>query len=224
MSQTPVPPRYPPRPQQPQQQQPVPAYPQPGQEDYLINVPGQPQAAQPVSYYTPTAQHGGGGVWNYGGLLVMHKQAQLPPQCIKCCAPAGGPPLKRKLTWHPGWVYLLILPGLLIYAIVALSIQEKATIYVSLCEKHRASRRMNLLIAWGIFIASIACFFGAANTRGDLPGYLAGAGTLGILISLIYALYNSRVVTPFKIDPQYVYLKGICPQFVNQFPSMQPQY
>ena len=52
MSQAPVPPRYPPRqqqPQQPQQQQPVPAFPQPGQEDYLVNVPGQPQAAQPIS-------------------------------------------------------------------------------------------------------------------------------------------------------------------------------
>jgi len=225
MSQAPVPPRYPPRPQQPQQQQPPPAYSQPGQEDYLVNVPGQPQAAQPISYYTPTAQHGGGGVWNYGGALVMHKQAQLPPQCIKCCAPADGPPLKRKLTWHPGWVYLLILPGLLIYAIVALSIQERATIYVSLCEKHRASRRMHLLIAWGIFIASIACFFVAANVGGrDAPVYWVLAGVFGILIALGYSLYNSRVVTPFKIDQQYVYLKGICPQFVNQFPSMQPQY
>src|SRR6266567_9137820 len=109
MSQGPVPPRYPPKyPQQPQQPSPqqMPGYPQVGQEGYLVNVPGQPRAAQPIPYYTPTAQHGGGGVWNYGGVLVMHKQAQLPPQCIKCCAPADGPPLKRKLTWHPGWVYL----------------------------------------------------------------------------------------------------------------------
>ena len=228
MSQAPVPPRYPPKyPQQPQQQQqpqPMPAYPQVGQEGYLVNVPGQPQAAQPISYYSPTAQYGG-GVWNYGGVLVMHKQAQLPPQCIKCCAPAEGEPLKRKLTWHPGWVYLLILPGILIYAIVALAIQEKATVYVSLCEKHRARRRMNLWIAWLIFFGSIACFFIAANVRGrDMPVYWTMAGIFGILIALIYSVFNSRVVTPDKIDAQYVWLKGICPQFVNQFPSMQPHY
>ena len=155
----------------------------------------------------------------------MHKQAQLPPQCIKCCAPADGPPLKRKVTWHPGWVYLLILPGILIYAIVAMAIQEKATIYVSLCQKHRAQRRLNLLVAWGFFVGSLACFFAAAIVRGrDLPAYLTIAGFFGILISLIYAVINSRVVQPFKMDAQYVWLKGICPQFVNQFPAMQAQY
>jgi len=229
MSQGPVPPRYPPQnpyqPQQPQSPpQAVPVYPQPGQDDYLVNVPGQPQAAQPIPYFNPTAQ-GAGGVWNYGGTLVMHKQAQLPPQCVKCCAPADGPPLKRKLTWHPGWLYILILfPGILIYAIVALVIQERATIYVSLCETHRARRRLHLWIAWGIFIASLACFFVAANVRGrDEPVYWTMMGIFGIVGALIYSVFNSRVVTPEKIDKEYVWLKGICPQFVNQFPSMLPQ-
>jgi hypothetical protein len=223
MSQAPVPPRYPPKyPQQPQQQ-PAP-YPQPGQEGYLVDLPGQasaPQAAGPIEYFTPSAQHAG-GVWNYGGVLVMHKQAQLPPQCIKCCSPIEGKPLKRKLTWHPGWVYILILPGILIYAIVALAIQEKATIHVPLCERHRARRRMHLWIATIIFFASLACFFMAANARRDMEGFWAMAGFFGILISLIYAVINSRlVVTPDKIDTQYVWLKGACPQFVNQFPAMQ---
>jgi hypothetical protein len=226
MSQTPVPPRYPPKPSQqpPQPQaQPQPAmpqYPQTAQEGYLVNVPGQPQPAQPVPYYNPLAQHQG-GVWNYGGVLVMHKQAQLPPQCIKCCAPAEGKPLKRKITWHPSWVYILILPGILIYAIVALAIQEKATVYVGLCEKHRARRRMHLWIAWGIFFASIACFFMAANAPRNAEGFWAMAGVFGILIALIYAVINSRLIMPTKIDAQYAWLKGFCPQYVNQFPSMQ---
>jgi hypothetical protein len=179
-----------------------------------------------LNYVTPGAP--AGGVWNYGGVLVMHKQAQLPPQCIKCCAPADGPPLKRKLTWHPGWLYVLILfPGILIYAIVALVIQERATIYVSLCEKHRARRRMHLAIAWGIFLASLASFYVIVETPflfGKEEGFWIVTGTTGLMISLIYAVFNSRVVTPFKMDPQYVWLKGICPQFVNQFPTMQPQY
>jgi hypothetical protein len=207
--------------QQPQ----MPAYPQPEQDGFLVNVPGQPPAqhssAQPIAYYTPMAQYSG-GVWNQNGILVMHKQAQLPPQCIKCCAPIEGKPLKRNVTWHPSWVYILILPGLLIYAIVALAIQEKATIYVPLCEKHRAKRRMHLWLATIIFFASLACFFMAANAPRDMEGFWAMAGFFGILISLIYAVINSRlVVTPTKIDSQYAWLKGASPQFVGQFPSMQ---
>jgi hypothetical protein len=219
MSQGPVPPRYPP--QQPQfpQQQPQ-GYPQAGDQGSLISVPGQAEVVQPVSYFTPTGV-GGGGVWNYGGILVMHKQAQLPPQCIKCCAPAEGKPLKRKLTWHPGWVYLLILPGLLFYAIVAMSIQEKATISVGLCGKHRSRRRMHLWIAWLIFFASIAFFFIAANVPGrEMPAYYALCGTLGLLISATYALVIARLVTPHKIDPQYVWLNGVSREFAGQFPAM----
>src|SRR5258706_2992849 len=98
MSQAPVPPRYPPRPQQPQvppqyPQQPgapAPAYPQTQQEGFLVNVPGEPPSyppgAQPLNYLTPGAP--AGGIWTYGNILVMHRQAQLPPNCIKSGAPA----------------------------------------------------------------------------------------------------------------------------------------
>src|SRR3954471_6427408 len=128
MSQGPVPPRYPPplpqqrqqaqpqipqpypqqpSPQQPYSQQPpalTPAYPPTQQDGFLVNVPGQvpaqPQGAPAINYYSATQEYSG-GIWNYGGTLVMHKQAQLPPQCIKCCAPIEGQPLKRKVYWHP---------------------------------------------------------------------------------------------------------------------------
>jgi hypothetical protein len=241
MSQGPIPPRYPPQnpyqsaqpvPQQPmppQTQQPqMPVHPQAEQDSFLVNVPGQtpaPQgpASQPIPYYTPMAEHSG-GVWNQGGgILVMHKQAQLPPLCIKCCTPTEGQPLKRNVTWHPGWVYLLILPGLLIYAIVALSIQEKATIYVPLCDKHRGKRRLHLWLAIGIFFASLACFFLEAYANRSSQGTFAMIGLLLLVTSIIYAVFfNSRlVVTPHKIDAQYVWLKGASPQFVSQFPSMQ---
>ena len=240
MSQGPVPPRYPPHfPQQPQVPQPYPqqpgapmaaAYPQTQQEGYLVNVPSQapapayPQSAQPINYYSATQQHSG-GIWRLGDTLVMHKQAQLPPQCIKCCTPIEGQPLKRSLSWHPSWVYLLILPGILIYAIVAMAISEKATVYVPLCEKHLAKRRMHLWIATGIFLASIGCFFLAAYVpRGQETIWIL-IGFFGILASLIYAVINGRlVVTPDKIDAQYVWLKGVSPQFLDQFPSMTQQY
>lgn len=238
MSQAPVPPRYPPgyqkQPQQPQQI-PQPYAPQPGAplpypqtqpEGYLVNAPGQqpayPQAGQPLDYLTPGAP--GGGIWTYGNVLVMHKQAELPPQCIKCGAPGDGQPLKRKLSWHSPWIYLVILANLIIYIIVAAVVAQRATIYVGLCAKHRARRRMHMMIAWLLFAGAIVAFFVAGNLgRGndDLVAGLIIGGICMILASLIWAVVvGQMIVTPHKIDPQYVWLKGVGPEYLAQFPPM----
>jgi hypothetical protein len=237
MSQGPVPPRYPPQfPQQPQPQIPQPWPPQPGaapasdpqtqQDGYLVAAPGEapayPQAGQPLNYLTPGAP--AGGIWTYGSILVMHKQAELPPQCIKCGAPADGQPLKRKLSWHSSWVYALILVNLIIYIIVAAVISQRATILVGVCAKHRARRRTHMLIAWLLFFGSIVAFVVAGNLgRGnnDLVGGLIIGGVVLVLASLIWAVVvGQMIVTPYKIDPQYVWLKGVGPEYLAQFPPM----
>jgi len=238
MSQGPVPPRYPPQfPQQPQQGQPQipqPYAPQPGAplpypptqpDGYLVN-PGQqpayPQAGQPLDYLTPGAA--GGGIWTYGNILVMHRQAELPTQCIKCGAPGDGTLMKRKLSWHPSWAYLIILANLIIYIIVAAIISHRATIMVGLCPKHRARRRTHMLIAWLLFFAAIVAFFVAGNLgRGndDLVAALIIGGITLILASLIWAVVvGQMIVTPYKIDPQYVWLKGVGKEYLDQFPPM----
>jgi hypothetical protein len=213
-----------PYPQQPYAQQPYAQQPYPQQ-------PGAPQPYQPqpypgqiqtLEYLTPGAP--AGGVWSYGNILVMHRQAQLPPTCIKCGAPGDGVPMKRKLTWHPWWVYLLILANLIIYIIVAAIVSSRATVYVGVCARHRAKRRTHLAIAWLLFLGALVAFFVAGNLgRGndDLVAALVISGIVMILAALIWAVViSSMICTPYKIDPQYVWLKGAGAEYLAQFPPM----
>ncbi len=79
----------------PPQPQPAPFPQNPSQQPYatqapppqLYPPPSDPQQLETLNYVTPGAP--AGGIWTYGGVLVMHKQAQLPPQCIKCCVASG---------------------------------------------------------------------------------------------------------------------------------------
>src|SRR5947209_12297282 len=65
------------------------------------------------------------GLWRDGKTLVVHKGASLPDRCIKCNEPAEGLSLNRKLVWHQPWLYLLIIPSIWIYAVVALIVRQK---------------------------------------------------------------------------------------------------
>src|SRR5262245_43504290 len=81
-----------------------------------------------------------------GKILVVPSGSTLPPFCVKCGAPATGKPLRKTFRWHESWLYVLILAGLLIYAIVATVVQKKMLLEVPFCDEHRSWRkRMNII-------------------------------------------------------------------------------
>jgi hypothetical protein len=83
-----------------------------------------------------------------GNTLGILNGYSTPPVCIKCGAPSDGRPIKRNLYWHEGWVYALIVLGLLIYALVAICIRKTGTVYVFVCPEHRKSQAMKILTGW----------------------------------------------------------------------------
>jgi hypothetical protein len=162
---------------------------------------------------------GSAAIWRSGKFLVMRKDASLPSRCVKCDADAPGAKLPRKLFWHHPAAYLLILPGLLIYLIVATVIGKRAKVQIALCHKHRERRKRHLVIAWGIFLSSIVCFVGAGLLE---SGWLVGFGVVALLASPIYGLITCPMVTPKKIDDQFVWLNGVSPKFLeslSEFPG-----
>ena len=70
-------------------------------------------------------------------LVVVPSGCGLPARCVKCGAPSETL-LTKAFRWHSSWVYLLILPGLIFYVIVALVVQRKARIGVPFCGAHRS--------------------------------------------------------------------------------------
>ena len=109
----------------------------------------------------------GGACWQDRGLLVARKNTVLPARCVRCNQPAEGPPIKRLYTWHNPMIYLLILAGILVYAIVALCVQEKAQIFVGICAKHRSQRNTRIAIAWIASLGGLVrTIVGAADSSG----------------------------------------------------------
>ena len=71
----------------------------------------------------------------------------LPPVCMKCGAEA----LlfkKKTFSWHPSWVLLLLIAGLLPFLIVALVPTERMTVHAPLCDEHRYHWTWRGLFIW----------------------------------------------------------------------------
>ncbi|MFO0906094.1 MAG: hypothetical protein U0939_24010 [Pirellulales bacterium] len=187
----------------------------PGQNPYAA-----PAVANPYAAPTLAPQSMQGGVWRQGNLLVMHREAPLPPRCVKTNQPATGT-LKRKLYWHHPAIYAALLLNLIIYAILAAVLSKRATIHIGLSEAGFARRRRTMLIAWLGVLGSIGAFFAAftldPETNPVFPWLLLG-GIFGFLGFLIYGLVAARLVHPKKMDDNYIWLKGVHPDYLNELP------
>ncbi len=187
----------------------------PGQNPYAA-----PTVANPYAEQAFAQQGQQGGVWRQGNLLVMHRNAPLPPRCVKTNQPATGQ-LKRKLYWHHPAVYAALLANIILYAILAAVLSKRATITIGLSEAGFAKRRRVMLISWIGVLGSVGAFVAgiALNPdQNDVAPWLLLAGFLGFLGFLIFGLVAARLVTPKKMDDNYIWLKGVHPEYLDQLP------
>ena len=167
--------------------------------------------------YSPSSNHEPLMIWRRKSVLVMNKHSQMPDRCIKCNTPTSHR-LKRNLRWHHPALYILIFGGMLFYVILAMVLSKKATINVGLCEAHAASRKRDLIITWVLVLLSFASFYSAVAT--DEMRLLLVAVIL-FLGAVIYGMVKARVVSPQKIDDQFVWLTGVNENYLQQLPEWQ---
>jgi uncharacterized membrane protein len=165
-----------------------------------------------------------GGLYRKGKQLVMHKRANLPDRCVKSNQPADGRRLQRNLSWYHPLIYLTLVVSPLVFIIVAYVLRKQATIHVGLSKPWFRKRRRALLIGWlmallglAIVVASIMMI---SNPRGQTPW--AGWGIpLGIVMLIgagIYGSMASQMVSPVRITDDYVWLKGVHPDYLADLP------
>src|SRR5690349_10311326 len=169
--------------------------------------------------YFPPPTHSLNTVWRNDSIHVMTKEALLPNRCIKCNAPADEQ-LKRKLTWHHPALYLLIFVSILVYAIVAMVVRKTAIVNVGLCEDHSSARRRDIGLTCLLVFLSVLSFVMAGMLE---EGMLALAGAVFLFGGAIYGSVTLRIVVPTKIDNFYVWLKGVNPNYLQQFPEWRGQ-
>ena len=181
-----------------------------------------PQSAPtPVlSYVTPIAAAAAPGAWREKNILIVSKNWVLPPTCVKCGAPAEGQAVLRKFYWHHPALYLLILLpyGLFVYLVVALVVMKRGNVFIGLCPTHRRRRWIWPAAGMALALGGIAGFVYGAGT--ETPLWLA-AGAVGFISGLVLVVMG-QTLRAKRIDAHYLWLKGVSPDFLGQFPAVAP--
>ncbi|XAL98579.1 hypothetical protein OT109_13440 [Phycisphaeraceae bacterium D3-23] len=177
----------------------------------------------PQSAVQPTTTLQGGGqaptawVFRAGPQVVLVQGGNLPGRCVKCNLPGHGKPLHKTMYWHdPTW-YLLILAGILIYAIVAICIRKKVNLDIALCQQHKKHRMvwitvMTLSLIIGVFLAIVGAVMESAPI-----GILGGLVFLFGLVAAVVA--SSGALRPTFIDDRVARLKGASEAFLSSLPD-----
>jgi uncharacterized Tic20 family protein len=139
-------------------------------------------------------------------------QGTLPP----CCARHGGPATrqgKRRFdTKTPIWVYLLLVFGVLIAAVVMLAMRKSVQGVVAECDQCARERRQFKLTVLGAWIIDVALLV-AAGTLGAVGIVLWVLVTVAALVWSFTGGQRYRVHGNLSNDQMWVELKGASEEF-----------
>ncbi|MBI5779421.1 MAG: hypothetical protein HZA49_08190 [Planctomycetes bacterium] len=153
-------------------------------------------------------------IWKSGKLLVMHVDAKLPDRCIKTNQPANGSRKTATLNWHPPVFYALILLNLIIYAIVAIVVNRKATIEFGVSNEVVKKHVLIKTIGWVILSLGVIVFVWGLAVMSPF----AFLGLLTVIIGLI-PITLAKFVSAAKIQDDYVWVKGVSHDYLNDLPE-----
>jgi hypothetical protein len=175
----------------------------------------------PQSYDAPRTRptnYSGAGLWRDSTMLVLRKEAELPDRCMACNQPADGRRLKQTFYWHPPAYYLLVLINLIVYVLVAMMVRKSAKLEIGICERHQRQRFRAAIVGWVGTPLGILAIASAGASRSGAPTFLiVGIGLL--LFSLIFAIVRRQLVSPKRIDRNFVWLKGVHPDYLTEYPD-----
>jgi len=153
--------------------------------------------------------------WSEGNKVVTRNQNTLPTRCYKCNQPAAEPPLKRQLSWHTPWLYILVFFGLIIYVIIAIFVRDRATVSIHLCPAHLKRRKYFILagslgfcLSWVVMIAG-----GAMNQT-----WMIALGVVLLIVAPIAGIVGSKISQTLRIKNGVVWLGGAGKEFLASLP------
>lgn len=151
-------------------------------------------------------------------ILLPRQNPVLPRRCIKTNQPVTEADTKRKkLYWCPPWIAILLLLNLLIFLIVYLVVRKPFVIDIPLSAAGRKIVRKHALIAWGLFVAGVACFIVAIANNALVALILPGLALA--LSALIYGVAKGTTLRIVKFTTHEASLKGACPEFLASLPK-----
>jgi hypothetical protein len=148
---------------------------------------------------------------------------ELPDVCMKCGAPSAV--LKRKqFAWYPPWVGVLLLAGLIPFAIVAMILTKRCRVEVPLCDRHKNHWLMRQVLVICTLFALLAIVFGTfiatVDNKGNdsLLGYVCGGWVILMIgwIALACVVHYTSI-RPKEITDISITLASVSEQFAEAY-------
>jgi hypothetical protein len=160
----------------------------------------------------------------------------LPGVCMVCGNDATGTKSKT-MSWCPPWVGVLILAGVLPYAIVALVLTKRATIQAPFCDRHQGHWFNRNAIMWGsFFLLGLICIGSfilmAALSHGPqkqedsaILGIVCFGGILLFLAWLITVIIcQHTAIRPKEITDTHITLTNVSGGFADAVEDAKAEY
>jgi hypothetical protein len=152
------------------------------------------------------------------------RRQPLPEICAVCGANATTWKAK-KFVWQPPWVWILLLAGVLPFAIVAIILTKRMRVRIPFCDEHRNHWRWRTHVIFGGFFAVVGlCILyivtlatvGEGHKSGALFGLVCGGSLLGLSVWVVVAIVVSvTAVRPAEITDYTITLKGVSQEFAE---------
>jgi len=167
-------------------------------------------------------ENGDERIWRSGSILVMHRNAVLPDRCVKTNDTAQGRRLKRKLYWHHPALYLLIFVNILIYLIIAVVVRKKATIEIGVSENTLSKRKRAIIIMCVAVLTGISLLvLGSVATDYPHRVTILLLGLVVLLAVFVWADLKTRLIYPKRIETDYIWIKGVCEEYLASLPEWE---
>jgi hypothetical protein len=143
-----------------------------------------------------------------------------PDVCMSCGEPAS---VKRVKTfrWNPGWVYLLIIVGLLPFLIVALIMSWQRRVCTPFCDRHAGYWRFRMTFVLGGLLAIVAAIIAVVISAPEdwpAPSWLkatwAGVAIVAFLWLFSAAILQATSIRATEITYGRITLAGVHPAYV----------
>src|SRR5262249_39638309 len=141
-------------------------------------------------------------------------------RCVRCSAPAQGPPLRRDLLlplFHP----MMLVLGWLLYPLVVLGVGAKARIWIGLCSSHWARRRWGIRLFWAGAIGFLTLV--AFSTNAVVENEMVSIARIVTVGCLIYGFLASRIIASAKVNDLFVWIKGVSREAMEDLPEIDDE-
>jgi hypothetical protein len=175
------------------------------------------------------------GIWRDGNLLVLTRGVELPNICLKSNEPTKAVRICQQLTWTPTWIlavvgsilFIHLYFGLFLCLILSPIFTRRAKVKYPASPKVYRRWQLSRGIGWGTAAGFVAALLGVgvALSQNERPTaeFLLRFAVLVISVGFVAKYLVGWRLRAKRISQEYVWLKGVHPDYLKRLPQMPIQ-